>query len=136
MATLVLTDASVTINAVDLSDHVRSVTINYEAEVVDDTNMGDSSKNKLPGLKDWTIDLEFSQDFDAASVDATLFPLVGASPFAISIKPTSGAVSATNPNYNGNALLASYSPIAGAVGDLATTSVRLEGTGTLTRSTS
>lgn len=135
MATLVLTDASVTINSVDLSDHVRSVTINYEAEIQDDTNMADTSRNKLPGLKDWSLDIEFSQDYAAAKVDATLFSLVGAAAFAIAIRPTSSAVGTTNPNFNGNALLASYKPVAGTVGSMATATTRFEGTGTLTRST-
>lgn len=95
--------------------------------------MGDTTRNKLPGLKNWTVDVEFAQDFAAASVDATLFPLVGAAAFPISIKPTSAAVSATNPNFSGSALLATYSPIGGAVGDVATTTITLEGTGLLTR---
>lgn len=135
MATLVLTDAYVVLNSVNLSDHVRQVTINYEAEMVDDTNMGDTARNKLPGLKNWTVDLEFAQDYGTGSVDATLFPLVGAAAFPIEIRPTSAAVSATNPKYTGNALLASYPPVSGAQGALATASVRLEGTGALTRAT-
>ena len=42
MATFVFTDASVTINSVDLSDHVRSVTLDLSAEEQDDTAMGRS----------------------------------------------------------------------------------------------
>ena len=42
MATLVLTDASVNINSVNLSDHVTSVSVTYEADAVEDTNMGDT----------------------------------------------------------------------------------------------
>ena len=134
MADFVFTNGKVTINSVDLSDHVRSVTINYEAEIVDDTNMGDTGRNKLPGLTNWTADVEFAQDYASAKVDATLFSLVGAAAFAISVLPVNTTVSATNPNFNGNALLASYPPLTGSVGALATASIRLEGTGTLTRS--
>ncbi len=133
MAKLVLTDASVTINSVNLSDHLRSVTLNYEAEVIENNVMGSTSRGKLAGLKNWTADIELAQDFAAASVDATLFPLVGAAAFPVVIKPTSGATSPTNPAYTGNAILASYPPLSGAVGELAKTTIKLEGDGLLTR---
>lgn len=135
MATFVLKDAVVSINAVDLSDHVRSVSITYEADQVDDTNMGDTTKQRLAGLLEWSVEIEFAQDFAAGEVDATLFPLVGAAPFEIKIRPTSGAIAATNPEYVGNAVLPSYTPIDGSVGDLATTSVEFVSSGTLTRDT-
>lgn len=122
MATLVYTDATITVNAVNLSDHCRSLTLNYEAEMLDDTVMGTSgTRSSKPGLKTWGIDVEFLQDFAAANVDATLFPLVGADSFPVAIKPTSGAISSTNPEYSGNAVLENYTPIQGEVGALATT---------------
>jgi len=135
MATLVLIDASVVINSVDLSDHVRSVTINYSADMVEDTNMGDDTHTMLGGLKNWSMDIEFAQDYAAGEVDATLFALVGTS-FTIDVKPTSGAVAATNPKYTGTGILESYNPVSGSVGDLATASVAVQAAGTLSRATS
>jgi hypothetical protein len=135
MTTLVLTDASVVINSVDLSDHVRSVTINYSADMVEDTNMGDDTHTMLGGLKNWSMDIEFAQDYAAGEVDATLFALVGTS-FTIDVKPTSGAVSATNPKYTGTGILESYNPVSGSIGDLATASVTVQAAGTLSRATS
>lgn len=133
MPAFVLKNAYVLINAVNLSDHVKSVTINYAAEILEKTAMSANSKQRIAGLKDWSVDVELNQDFAAASVDATLFPLVGAAAFAIEIRPDAGAVSATNPKYTGNALLESYPPISGSVGELATTSITLQGDGDLTR---
>ena len=133
MAEIVLKDASVVINSVDLSDHVSSVTINYSAEILDKTAMGANSRARVAGLKDFSVDVEFNQDYAASKIDATLFPLVGAAAFPIIVKPTSSAVSATNPSYTGNALLESYSPVAGAVGELAKVSVSMPGDGDLTR---
>ena len=119
MATLVYTDAVIVVNAVNLSEWCKSLTINYEAEMLDDTAMGTSgTRSNRPGLKNWSMDTQFLQDFDAGAVDATLFPLIGAVPFPISAKPTSAAVSATNPEYSGNAVLETYPPIAGEVGTL------------------
>lgn len=135
MAKFVLDDASVVINSVDLSDHVKTVTITYEAEVKDITAMGDEGRTKLAGLLNGKIDIEFYQDYGASSVDATLFPLLGAAEFAFVIKPTSAAVSATNPSFTGNAILASYAPLRGTVGDEATTVASLEVSGVITRNT-
>ncbi|HEU0139610.1 MAG TPA: hypothetical protein VFQ79_07865 [Bryobacteraceae bacterium] len=135
MAVLVLKDARVEVNSVQLSDHVRSVTLTVNADEVEDTNMGDNTHVRLAGLKDWSISVEFAQNFAAASVDATLFPLIGAAAFPVKVRPTSGVVGPTNPEYSGNAILTEYSPIDGAVGDLATTSVNFVAAGDLTRAT-
>lgn len=134
MASFVMNDASVVINAVDLSDFVQSVTVNYAAEMVDETAMGDDTRKNKGGLKNWSIDVEFKQDFAASAVDATLFSLVG-STFTVTVKPTSAAVGSTNPSYSGTGILESYAPMDGGVGDLATTSVTIQSAGTLTRAT-
>ena len=135
MAKFVLTDASLVINSVDLSDHVTSVTLNYEAELGDDTTMGDDTRTNLGGLKNWSIDVEFTQNFASGKVDATLWGIVGTS-VAIVLKPTSGAVSTTNPSYSGNGVIGSYSPIGNSVGDVAMAPVTIAPAGTLTRATS
>jgi hypothetical protein len=135
MAKFVFTDAYLTINGVDLSDHVAEVTLNHSAEMKDVTAMGDSTHVRLGGLKDWSLDVSFRQDFAAASVDATLFPLVGTT-FAIELRPTSGAVSSTNPKYTGTGILESYSPLGGSVGDEAGAAVTIQAAGDLSRATS
>ena len=136
MATFVYTDASVVVNSVDLSDHVKSCTLNYEAEMLDDTVMGDTTRSSIAGLLNWSIDVEFLQDFAAAKVDATLFGLVGAAAFTVTVKPTSGSVSATNPSFSGSMVLESYPPMTGSVGDLETASATFRSAGTLARATS
>ncbi len=132
MATLVLLDASVVINAVDLSDHVRSVTINYSADMVEDTSMGDDTHLMKGGLKNWSMDVEFAQDYASSQVDVTLFSLVG-STFTVAVKPTSGAISATNPSYGGTGILESYTPIGGSVGELLVAPITIQAASTLVR---
>ena len=68
MATFVFTDASVTINSVDLSDHVRSVTLDITAEEQDDTAMGATFRSRKGGLKEGSLSLEFNSDFAAAGI--------------------------------------------------------------------
>lgn len=135
MSLIVLKDASVTINSVDLSNHVREVQIKYSAEIIDKTTMGATGKGKVSGLVDASIDIEFAQDYAAGSVDATLFPLVGGAAVPIVIKPKSGAVAVDNPSYSGSAIVSDYPPLAGKVGELATVKAHLEVDGVLTRAT-
>lgn len=135
MAAFVLTDAEVTINSVDLSDHVMSVTLNYSGDLQEQTAMGDSTRTRLSGLKDWSFEVNFKQDFAASEVDATLFPLIGGAAIAITVKATSATTSATNPEFQGNAILESYPPLGNAIGELAQTSVTFQADGDLTRAT-
>jgi len=140
MATLIFSDAFVSINAVDLSDHVKSVSIDYSADMQDDTAMGLDTKSNKPGLKDWSMSVEFHQDFATSNVDATLFGLVG-STFAVIVRPVkSVVVGTTNPNYTATGALESYNPIGGSVGDLAGVSASIKPAGqanaTLVRATS
>jgi len=124
MATVIFKDAYFTINSVDLSDHVKSLTLNYEAETQDDTAMGDDTRSMLGGLKNWSASVEFHQDYAVGEVDVTIFSLVGTST-AIEIRPTSAVVSATNPSYTGNGMVTTYSPVSGAVGDVLPATIEL-----------
>lgn len=134
MAKLVLTDAYVLVNVVNLSAYVKSVTVNYSAELQDSTTMGDTTRERLGGLKDWSVDLEMTQDFAASAVDVTLFSLVGAT-FAVEVRPTSAARSTTNPAYSGTGILESYPMISGSIGDLMMTNITIQAAGTLSRLT-
>lgn len=117
MASHMLYNAYVKVNNVDLSDHVKSVTLNYGANQLDDAAMSDETEINLAGIKNWSASVTFDQDYAAAKVDATLFPLVGAAAFPFAIRPDAGAISATNPEFVANATLASYPPVTGTHGD-------------------
>ena len=135
MANMVLRNAFVSLNAVDLSNLVRQVTLSYSAELQDDTAMGDTARSRIGGLKDWSMQIEFFQDYAAGKVDATLFSLVG-STFAVEVRPDSAAASATNPKYTGTGILESYQPVGGTVGENLMAPVSIQGVGALTRATS
>jgi hypothetical protein len=75
------------------------------------------------------------QDFAAANVEATIYPLVGTTT-TVEIIPVDTTVSSTNPKYTvSGTFLAAHSPVAGAVGELAMTSLTFTG-GTLVKATS
>jgi hypothetical protein len=136
MAVFVLTNAKVDINSVDLSDHVRSVQLEYQAELQDETAMGDGTRQRIAGLKDWSMTFEFNQDFAASKVDATLWPLVGGSAVTVAVRPVNAAKSATNPEFTGSAVLESYGPVSNSIGELATAQAVFRSAGDLARSTS
>lgn len=136
MAVLVLKDCKIEIGTtpVTLSDHANSVTLTYEIESVEVTAFGATGRSFTGGLQNNSIEIEFMQDFAASNVEATIFPLVGTTT-TVAITPTSSATSATNPKYTvTGTYLASHTPVAGAVGELAMTSLSFTG-GVLTKST-
>ena len=110
------------------------MTLDITADEVETTAFGSTYRTRIGGLKDASVSLDFMQDFAAGSVDALLFPLMG-STVAVKIAPTSGTVSATNPQYEFTALCTQYQPYAGATGDLATLSVTWPVSGEVTRAT-
>jgi hypothetical protein len=137
LAKFVATDYKITINGANFSSSLAAATLDITAEEQDVTSFGSSYRSRIGGLKDASISLDFHQDFGAAAVDATLFPLLG-SIATVVITPTSGSVSATNPSYSGEFLCTSYQPFANSVGDLATLSISwpVAGTAGITRGTS
>lgn len=135
MARLVLTDASVVINSVNLSDHIASVTISTTEDVIDTSAFSSTSINgrtRVAGLADNSITLEFHQDFATSNVEQTIYPLIG-STTTIVVKPTSSAVGATNPSYTMTALVSEWQPLSGSVGELATASVTWPVSGAITK---
>tara|TARA_Y100000593_G_scaffold58526_1_gene108748 strand:- start:10344 stop:10751 length:408 start_codon:yes stop_codon:yes gene_type:complete len=135
MATFMLNNASVTINSVDLSSYVTSVTLSQSADNLEDTAMGDTSRSYIGGLTSGTVDIEFNADFAAAKTEATIFPLVGTST-AVVIKPVAASVSATNPSYSFNAIVTEWDTLNGSVGELASHSISWPITGSITKATS
>jgi len=122
VAKFVATDYRITINGDDFSSSLAAVTLDVSAAEQEVTAFGDTFVQRISGLKDASISLDFHQDFGAASVDATLWPLLGSNATVV-IAPTSGGTSATNPAYTGVFLVTEYQPYASSVGDLATLSV-------------
>lgn len=135
MAVFVMKDASVTINSVNLSSFVTSLSLQHSVDQIETTGMSSTGHTFTGGLANVSLSLEVNQDFAASSVAATLDALIGTTTTVV-LKPTSSAVSATNPSYTiANAFLAGTQPVNGAVGDLAAQSIEFTG-GTITKATS
>jgi hypothetical protein len=135
MAVIVLKDAFVSVGGVELSTRTNSVTLNYEIDSVETTSFGDTGHKFIGGLQNVSCEVSLQQDYAASNVEATLYPLVGTTTTVI-VKPVNTTTSATNPAYTlTGTYLAAHTPVAGAVGELAMTSVTFTG-GVISKATS
>jgi hypothetical protein len=134
MAKFFAQDYKITVGTTVLSTSINSVTLDITADEVETTAFGSTYRTRIGGLKSGSVSLDFMQDFAAGSVDALLFPLMG-STVAVKIAPTSGTVSATNPEYRFDCLVTQYQPYASSIGDLSTLSVSWPTTGEIVRGT-
>jgi len=135
LSKFVAKDYSIEINGSDFSSSLAAVTLNLTSEEQETTAFGNDFRSRIGGLKDASISLDFHQDFGAASVDATLYPLLGSNATVV-VKPTSDAIGSTNPGFSAVYLCTEYSPFDSSVGDLATLSVEWPiASGTVTRLT-
>jgi hypothetical protein len=135
VAKFVATDYNIKINGADFSSAIAAVTFSISAAEQEVTAFSDTFVQRIAGLKDASVSLDFHQDFGSAAVDATLFPLLGSS-CTVTVVPQGSVVSGTNPSYSGVFLVTEYSPLSSSIGDLATLSVSFPlASGTVTRGT-
>jgi len=131
---IIVTNAQVTIGGVDLSSHITKVTLSTTRAEVETTTFGNTAKRRIAGLADNSVAIDFNQDFAAASVEATLYPLVG-STAAVVVKPNGTATGTANPAYSFSALITEWMPLDAQVGELAQASVTFPIDGTIAKAT-
>jgi hypothetical protein len=119
-----------TVNAVDLSTLVSSVTINRSFDELEVTAMGDSGHKFVKGLEASSITIDFFNDEATSKTLQTLNSTWGTST-TVTVKQTSATTSATNPLYTMSCLVNNITPINGAVGDISTQSVTWNVNGTI-----
>ena len=132
MAKLVLTDANITLNSTDISANVASITLSSSAAEVETTAFGQGAVTRVGGLKDNSITLSIHNDYSA--IEGLVYPLIGATA-TIVVKPNGTASASTaNPSYTATVLVTEWTPVNGAVGELATADVTWPISGTITKS--
>jgi hypothetical protein len=126
MAVFVFTDAFLTINTINLSAYVTSISVNYEKDSVEVTAMGATGHVMTGGLQNLSVTVELNNDQAAASVLETLYSAVGSGSNTLVIKnATSGS---PLPVFTcSNMFLAASTPVNGAVGELSKQSVTFTG---------
>lgn len=141
MPRLVLTNAYVLYASNDISQYITSVGLSTSVDVIETTGLGSSARTRVGGLFDNSVTFEFNQDF----ADNALEELINGTSLATStvgttvameIRPVNGAVSANNPKFTFNALIAEWQPLSAAVGELVTASVTWPISGAITKAIS
>jgi hypothetical protein len=118
MAIFTLTDATIIVNGVTLSDHANKVTVTDTRDEKDITAFGATSKAIMKGLGDASMDVTFFQDFASGKTHATLQPLIASTTgVTVEVRATSAARSVTNPAALMTALLTNYSMLDGSIGE-------------------
>lgn len=132
MAIYALTSQVTQLNSVDYSDHLKNSTLTIDAAQLDATDFASGGwVEVIGGLKSGTLALNFMDDVADNDVDEELFALLG-TVVTFAVKATSGSISTSNPEYQGNVLITSHS-IGGGVGELAQKSLTFPTSGAITR---
>ena len=127
-----LSNPSVTINSVDLSDQCTSAVINYVAEQLENTTFSNTSRSFTSGLYSNTVTVTLYQSYAASETEASIYSLVGTTTTLV-LKPSSSAVGASNPSYTlTGAFLSAHTPINASLGELSTIDLTFSG-GVLTK---
>ena len=135
MAVFLNNGVVLTVNAVDLSDHVTAVTINRAFDELEVTAMGDSGHKFVKGLEASSITIDFLNDTASSETLQTLQAVWGTNT-TVTVKQTSAATSATNPLYTMTCLINNTTDINGSVADISTQSITFNVSGTIAVSTS
>ena len=126
--------ALVEVGAVNLSDQCTAAVMTVVIDTLEETTFGSTARTFVGGLENNTCTLTLFNSYASAETYITLLGLVGKQT-TVKIKPSSAAVSATNPILTlSNTFLGSL-PVANmALGELSTIDIEFTG-GTFTQVT-
>jgi 2-keto-3-deoxy-6-phosphogluconate aldolase len=135
MPKYVVINPKVTINGTNVSPSIAAATLELTSADVDVTSFGSNGWTEIiGGLKSGTVSLDFHSGYAAGEINTVLNPLIGTIA-TVAINPNGTAPSSTNPTWTATVHVNSVSPVAGAVGDLATFSVSYPTSGSVTFAT-
>ena len=135
MAVYLANTGVLTVNAVDLSSLVTSVTINRSFDELEVTSLGDQGHRFVKGLEASSISIDFINDSATSKTLQTLQTNWGNN-VTVTFKQKDAAVAADNPLYTMTCLINNTTPVNGAVADLSTQSVTWNVSGTIAVTTS
>jgi hypothetical protein len=111
----------------DITDQVTAVTVNFVVEALEDTAFGSTARTNTGGLQNNSASITLYASYAASESYAVLSALVGTKCF-IRVKPTSAALSATNPGFElTNTFLSALPVVNSNLGELAVYEIELIG---------
>lgn len=133
---MILRDAYLVINGTNLSAYCAQVELGASVDAGETTAMGATGRTREAGLRDEQLSVKWRQNYGNGLLDATLWPIyTGGATVPLEIRPTSSAVSTSNPKWTGSILLTEYTPVSGEVGDVGEAETTFLVSGVLTRAT-
>lgn len=141
----VILSTSTSDGANDISASVTKVTLERKYDLHENTHMGQTAKSRIAGLEEWTMSIDVLQSFSTGqaatesqlNIDKLLATLVDicttGKSFMVHLRPVNTERSSDNPEYKGLAVLESYSPVDGEVGDLLKMTIPLQSADSLQR---
>ena len=119
LANSVVEIGSSSASVTDITDQVTAVTVNFVVEALEDTAFGSTARTNTGGLQNNSASITLYASYAASESYATLSALVGTKCF-LRVKPTSAALSATNPGFELSSTFLSALPVINSnLGELA-----------------
>jgi hypothetical protein len=135
MPKFIVTATAVKIGTTNVSDSIASATLELTSADVDVTDFSSNGWTEvIGGLKSGTLSLDIHADNGVGAITTILNPLLGTIA-TVTLAPNGTVGSSTNPIYTVPVLVNSFSPVAGAVGDLSTFSVSFPTSGSVSFAT-
>jgi len=148
MSKIVLTNANITFQALDFSvtppvpvgsiydfsDHISSIVLATNHDIVETTEVGQTYKRVIAGLGTNTVNFEFYQDFAIGSVEDIIYDWIAARVLC-KIKPINAPASTTNPEYEFQVLITDWTPLNAGAGQISTINVNWPINGSITKNT-
>ena len=126
--TTYLSNPTVTVGAVDLSDQCKAATLTVGFDQLETTAFGDTGRKYTKGLQSVEVTLTLFNSYGASEVEATLYDICGDDAVTLVLSPSGTSESASNPEYTiTGAFLASFTPISATVGELSEVEVTFVG---------
>lgn len=107
MAIIVSTNASISVNGTDYSDHLQSVTVNDGQETREVTAMGDTTKRFRAGVGNASIKATFYNDMTSTSIVQALQGLVSVAStgFPVLVRKVNTSRGPSNPEFTMTAVI-------------------------------
>ena len=127
LANSVVEIGSSSVSVTDITDQVTAVTVNFVVEALEDTAFGSTARTNTGGLQNNSASITLYASYASSESYAVLSALVGTKCF-LRVKPTSAALSATNPGFELSSTFLSALPVINSnLGELAVYEIELMG---------
>ena len=131
---IILKNPIVTLDGTSMSAFAKACDINIDVPIKDRRNLWcHSGQHFVPGgTLVWGMTFVFNQSFDDGEVDSLLWAMLRRLVLA-RVRPRTGAITRSNPSYEGDVILVGYSPLSSAVGELVEVQATFQGSDELER---